>query len=280
MRSNGLAWRISCCGIFCASQEGSEVDGKISYHLSSQNRVSRGSHVQILWSIQKRLLCFCPSPWQSGEGCSPCGTDCSATWTLLLYIRIPKDVEVAEKSKDLPRPQDCTADHAEVRFAVWNPPPQEMAADGARTSPTSTPGRAYCTYPWSETSMTTASWTFAEANEMIDRYIYFYNHERIQLKTGETPLRLKFNISCQGLFFVLSTQLGAVQVWDQENLIASDSHIIIPLNSFWYSFSLPNLCGFNKFFGINTFFMTHYNPMSRCWHRENRCRFTSCIKQL
>ena len=30
--------------------------------------------------------------------------------------------------------------------------------------------------------------TFAEANEMIDRYIYFYNHERIQLKTGEAPL--------------------------------------------------------------------------------------------
>ena len=30
--------------------------------------------------------------------------------------------------------------------------------------------------------------TFAQANEMIDRYIYFYNHERIQLKTGEAPL--------------------------------------------------------------------------------------------
>ena len=30
--------------------------------------------------------------------------------------------------------------------------------------------------------------TFFEANEMIDRYIYFYNHERIQLKTGEAPL--------------------------------------------------------------------------------------------
>ena len=30
--------------------------------------------------------------------------------------------------------------------------------------------------------------TFAQANEIIDRYIYFYNHERIQLKTGETPL--------------------------------------------------------------------------------------------
>ena len=30
--------------------------------------------------------------------------------------------------------------------------------------------------------------SFCEANEMIDRYIDFYNHERIQLKTGEAPL--------------------------------------------------------------------------------------------
>ena len=30
--------------------------------------------------------------------------------------------------------------------------------------------------------------TFAQANEMIDRYIHFYNHERIQLKTGKAPL--------------------------------------------------------------------------------------------
>lgn len=30
--------------------------------------------------------------------------------------------------------------------------------------------------------------TFSETNEMIDRYIRFYNHERIQLKTGEVPL--------------------------------------------------------------------------------------------
>ena len=30
--------------------------------------------------------------------------------------------------------------------------------------------------------------TFLEANEMIDRYIHFYNYERIQLKTGEAPL--------------------------------------------------------------------------------------------
>ena len=33
--------------------------------------------------------------------------------------------------------------------------------------------------------------TFNEANEMIDRYIHFYNHERIQLKTGVAPLTLR-----------------------------------------------------------------------------------------
>ena len=30
--------------------------------------------------------------------------------------------------------------------------------------------------------------TFSQANELIDCYIYFCNHERIQLKTGEEPL--------------------------------------------------------------------------------------------
>ena len=33
--------------------------------------------------------------------------------------------------------------------------------------------------------------TFREANDLIDRYIHFYNHERIQLKTGVAPLTLR-----------------------------------------------------------------------------------------
>ena len=33
--------------------------------------------------------------------------------------------------------------------------------------------------------------TFFEAKEMIDRYIHFYNHERIQTKTGVAPLTLR-----------------------------------------------------------------------------------------
>ena len=35
--------------------------------------------------------------------------------------------------------------------------------------------------------------TFAEANLLIDNYIYFYNHQRIQLKTGEAPLALRLS---------------------------------------------------------------------------------------
>ena len=33
--------------------------------------------------------------------------------------------------------------------------------------------------------------SFREANDLIDRYIHFYNHERIQLKTGVAPLALR-----------------------------------------------------------------------------------------
>ena len=36
--------------------------------------------------------------------------------------------------------------------------------------------------------------TFNEANEMIDRYIHFYNHERIQTKTGVAPLTLRHSV--------------------------------------------------------------------------------------
>lgn len=36
--------------------------------------------------------------------------------------------------------------------------------------------------------------TFQEANEMIDRYILFYNKERIQFKTGVAPLTLRHSV--------------------------------------------------------------------------------------
>ena len=36
--------------------------------------------------------------------------------------------------------------------------------------------------------------TLTEAREAIDRYIHFYNHERIQLKTGVAPLTLRHSV--------------------------------------------------------------------------------------
>ena len=33
--------------------------------------------------------------------------------------------------------------------------------------------------------------TFREAKDLIDRYIHFYNYERIQIKTGVAPLTLR-----------------------------------------------------------------------------------------
>lgn len=36
--------------------------------------------------------------------------------------------------------------------------------------------------------------TFTEARDMIDRYIHFYNHERIQLKTGVAPLMQRHSV--------------------------------------------------------------------------------------
>ena len=37
---------------------------------------------------------------------------------------------------------------------------------------------------------------------MIDRYIYFYNHERIQLKSGEAPI-----VTMPGLLFINAKQV-------------------------------------------------------------------------
>ena len=34
--------------------------------------------------------------------------------------------------------------------------------------------------------------TFDEAKELVDEYIYFYNNERIQLKTGQTPMGVRY----------------------------------------------------------------------------------------
>ena len=54
--------------------------------------------------------------------------------------------------------------------------------------------------------------SLSEAQRMIDDYIYFYNHELIQTKTGVAPLTLRhsacFNISYIGVFLHCPNKLG------------------------------------------------------------------------
>ena len=55
--------------------------------------------------------------------------------------------------------------------------------------------------------------TFSEANEMIDRYIHFYNHERIQTQNRNgaadtAPLLLKLYIPAPGAFLCCLHNLG------------------------------------------------------------------------
>jgi len=42
--------------------------------------------------------------------------------------------------------------------------------------------------------------TFEEARLLIDNYIYFYNHHRIQLKTGAAPLTLRHSAVLEEFF--------------------------------------------------------------------------------
>ena len=68
------AWRMNCCGIFCDPQEGSESKGKVCSDLPPQERVSHCCNVQILFSIEKRLLQLCKADEPARKGCCSCET--------------------------------------------------------------------------------------------------------------------------------------------------------------------------------------------------------------
>ena len=65
MRLSDCGWRTNCCGIFCSRLEGGEASGKIPHHISPPGRVSSVRLVPVFRSIQERILCFCPSSWQT-----------------------------------------------------------------------------------------------------------------------------------------------------------------------------------------------------------------------
>ena len=123
---------MSYCGIFCDPQEGSESKGKVCSDLPPQERVSHCCNVQILFSIEKRLLQLCKADEPARKGCCPCRNDPATARQMLSYLWLPTDVAVAERQqKDLPQPQNHPACYEEIRSAGRDSPPQEMAADAA-----------------------------------------------------------------------------------------------------------------------------------------------------
>lgn len=75
--------------------------------------MSSGSHVRILWSVQKWLLCFCPSSGQAGIGRGSCGSDYTATGTQFLHLRLSADVVMAVTPKYFLQSQNCATDYEE-----------------------------------------------------------------------------------------------------------------------------------------------------------------------
>ena len=67
-----LRMEMSCCGIFCDPQEGSESKGKVCSDLPPQERVSHCCNVQILFRIEKRLLQLCKADEPARKGCCSC----------------------------------------------------------------------------------------------------------------------------------------------------------------------------------------------------------------
>ena len=130
-RFGGCAWKMSCCGIFCDPQEGSESKGKVCSDLPPQERVSHCCNVQILFSIEKRLLQLCKADEPARKGCCPCRNNPAAARQMLSHLRLPTYVAVAEKQqKDLSQPQNHPACYEEIRPAGRDSPPQKVAADG------------------------------------------------------------------------------------------------------------------------------------------------------
>ena len=125
------AWKMSCCGIFCDPQKGSESKGKVCSNLPSPGGVSCGCYVPILCSVQKRLLRLCQTNEPTGKGCSSCRNNPAAADTMLSHLRLPTDVAVAERQQgNSPQSQDSSACHEEIRLTGGDPTPQKMASDG------------------------------------------------------------------------------------------------------------------------------------------------------
>lgn len=76
---------------------GSESKGKVCDDLPVQGKISCACYVPILFSVQKRLLQLCKADEPSRKGCRPCRNDPATASKMLSYLRLPKNVTMAEE---------------------------------------------------------------------------------------------------------------------------------------------------------------------------------------
>ena len=206
--------------------EGSESQFQVSSDFSSSGGISGIGDVYLLRGVPERLLRLCGTSAAAREGCIARRAASEAAGALLSHLRLSPDAHVAGETGHSSKSENYSAYHEKVWPFVRNSPLQEVAAAEEKkvaaelqlhsdqgfqytsqayfnltqqygiTPSMSRKGNPYdnamaenffsilkteCIYRHKPA-------TFVEANEMIDRYICFFNHERIQLKTGEAPL--------------------------------------------------------------------------------------------
>ena len=150
MRYRGCTWRISCCGIFFISQIRDLYDNSIvAYKTATQQTVNLVLDTIRLAMKQEKKRGAAELQLHSDQGFQ---------YTSQAYFQLTQTYGITPSMSRRGNPDDNTM--AESFFSIL---------------------KTECIYHHKPA-------TFAEANEMIDRFICFYNHERIQLTTGEAPL--------------------------------------------------------------------------------------------
>ena len=165
-------------------------------------------YVSIFSDIPKRILRFRPSSGQAGERRGPCRNHRGTEGAQLSYIWLPQDVAGAGEARYSPQSQDDPACHGEIRVTCGDPAAQKMGQSRAA-------GNQYENLLNRRFHADRPNRIFLTPTRSKAYYIYFYNHECIQLKNWSgaahaAPLRLKLHISLYRDLFVLSAQAGAV----------------------------------------------------------------------
>ena len=174
---------MNCCGIFCSSQKGSEGKGKVHGNIPAQGAVS---HIHtdegvIYLSMIRDLY---------DNSIVAYKTAVQQTVSLVLdTIRLAMKAEKKRAAAELQL-------HSDQGFQYTSQGYFNLTQKYGITPSMSRRGNCYdnamaenfFSILKTECIYRQKIRTFQQAKELIDDFIYFYNHERIQLKTGETPL--------------------------------------------------------------------------------------------